>query len=147
MKNVLVLSSPGGHWVQLCRLNPALQRSNLIYACTYVRPAELEACDTYYKIEDISRDSLKRLPSSISKIYRIFNREKPEIVITTGALPGLIAIIIGKIRGVQTIWLDSIANSENVSMSGRVASYIADDCYTQWEHLTSKRIKYMGRVI
>lgn len=147
MKKILVISSPGGHWVQLCRLIPALKENTVVYACTYERPTEIQKSDTYHKIEDISRDSIGRLPSAISNTWKIIKDEKPDIIITTGALPGLLAIAVGRLRRTKTIWLDSIANSEQVSMSGRIASYCANECYTQWSNLTNKRIKYIGRVI
>jgi len=146
-RKILAISSPGGHWVQLCRLLPALTKSEVIYACTYVKPAELSDDDRYYAIGDISRDTIGRLPNVVLKILKIIKKERPSHVITTGALPGLISIVLARIVGIKTIWLDSIANSEKISASGRIAAFIAHDCLTQWEHLSTSRIKYMGRVI
>jgi UDP-N-acetylglucosamine:LPS N-acetylglucosamine transferase len=148
LKNkVLALSSPGGHWVQLCRLIPAFKASDVIYACTYNKASELSDDDNYYIIGDISRDSIGRIFSVISGIVKILKKEKPTVIITTGALPGLIIILLGRLFGIKTIWLDSIANSEKISMSGKIASYLAHNCFTQWEILADKRIKYIGRVI
>lgn len=144
---VLALSSPGGHWVQLCRLIPAFKASDVVYACTYSKASELSDDDNYYVIGDISRDSLQRIFSVISGIVKILKKEKPTVIITTGALPGLITISLGRLLGIKTIWLDSIANSEKISMSGKIASYLAHNCFTQWENLSAKRIKYIGRVI
>jgi UDP-N-acetylglucosamine:LPS N-acetylglucosamine transferase len=76
-----------------------------------------------------------------------FQKEKPTVIITTGALPGLITIFLGRLFGIKTIWLDSIANSEKISMSGVIASYLAHNCFTQWESLAGERIKFIGRVI
>ena len=42
---ILALSSPGGHWVQLCRLLPVFDKFEMVYACTYVKPTELKASD------------------------------------------------------------------------------------------------------
>lgn len=144
---VLALSSPGGHWVQLCRLLPALTHCDVVYACTYNKPTELSQEDRYYVIGDISRDTISRLPSVIKDILKIINNERPSHIITTGALPGLITIILARFCGVNTIWLDSIANSEKLSFSGRLASFLASDCLTQWENLANTRVKYIGRVI
>jgi len=144
---VLALSSPGGHWVQLCRLLPVFKECDVVYACTYQKATELSDDDKYYVIGDISRDSIHRVFPVISGILSIFKKEKPTVIITTGALPGLITLVLGRCYGIKTIWLDSIANSEQVSMSGKIASFIAHNTYTQWEHLTNKRIQYIGRVI
>lgn len=144
---VLALSSPGGHWVQLCRLIPAFKASEVVYACTYNKASELSDDETYYVVGDISRDSIQRIFSVISDIVKILKKEKPTIIITTGALPGLITVLLGRLFGIKTIWLDSIANSEKISMSGKLASYLTRNCFTQWEGLANKRIKYIGRVI
>jgi UDP-N-acetylglucosamine:LPS N-acetylglucosamine transferase len=144
---VLALSSPGGHWVQLCRLIPAFKAVDVVYACTYRKASELSEKDNYYVIGDISRDSIQRIFSVISGIVRILRKEKPTVIITTGALPGLITLVLGRLFGIKTIWLDSIANSEQVSMSGKIAAYLAHNCFTQWENLANNRIKYIGRVI
>jgi hypothetical protein len=144
---ILALSSPGGHWVQLSRLLPALVNCDVVYACTYTKPSELADNDRYYIIEDISRDTIIRLPNVLSQIGKIYKQDKPTHIISTGALPGLIAIILGRFKGTETIWLDSIANSEKISMSGRLASFLAHNCFTQWENLSTKRVKYIGRVL
>ncbi|MCJ8349709.1 hypothetical protein [Moritella sp.] len=144
---ILAISSPGGHWVQLCRLLPLFASNNVVYACTYEKPTELSDSDNYYVIGDISRDTISRLFNVVSGLLSILRKEKPTHVITTGALPGLITIIIARLLGSKTIWLDSIANSEKISLSGFVASYFAHNSFTQWEHLANKRTQYIGRVI
>lgn len=144
---ILAIASPGGHWVQLCRLIPAFKASEVVYACTYNKASELSEDDNYYVIGDISRDSIQRIFSVISGIVEILKKEKPTVIITTGALPGLITILLGRLFGIKTIWLDSIANSEKISMSGKVASYFATNSFTQWDNLSGNRIKYIGRVM
>lgn len=146
-KKILAVSSPGGHWVQLCRLVPSFDSCSVVYAGVYTRPTELNSDAVYYQIGDVSRDTMLKIPKVSSTIIKIIRNEKPNFIITTGALPGLLTLFIGKLFGIKTIWLDSIANSESISASGRLASYIADDCFTQWPNLTTSKIKYIGRVV
>jgi UDP-N-acetylglucosamine:LPS N-acetylglucosamine transferase len=146
-KKILAVSSPGGHWVQLCRLLPVFSKYEVVYACTYEKTTELNSSDKYYIIGDISRDTISRVFNVIAGLVTILKKERPTHVFTTGALPGLITIIIARFFGAKTIWLDSIANSEEISMSGKIASYFSNHCFTQWEHLANSRIKYIGRVI
>jgi hypothetical protein len=69
-------------------------------------------------------------------------------VVTTGAAPGYWAIRFGKLIGARTIWIDSIANAEELSMSGRLASKVADVCLTQWPHLDGEHgAQYAGSVL
>ena len=82
------------------------------------------------------------------EILKIIWKEKPSVVISTGAAPGLLAIFFGKIFGARTIWVDSIANVEKISMSGRIASFLVNLNMTQWPHLAkSSKIIFKGNVI
>ena len=44
----------------------------------------------------------------------------------TGAAPGYFAIRIGKLLGARTLWIDSIANAEELSMGGQLVAEKAD---------------------
>ena len=69
---------------------------------------------------------------------------------TTGAAPGLTALFVSKIfqRRSRTVWIDSIANTKRLSMSGRLAWLVADAWLTQWEHLAQPRgPQYWGAVL
>ena len=73
---------------------------------------------------------------------------RPDVIVTTGAAPGFFAILFGKKLGARTIWIDSIANVDELSMSGRMAGKYADLWLTQWEHLaTIGGPKFAGAVL
>ncbi len=75
-------------------------------------------------------------------------RERPEVVISTGAAPGYFAVRFGKLVGARTIWIDSIANAEELSLSGRKAGKHVDLWLTQWPHLaTPEGPIYAGNVL
>jgi hypothetical protein len=69
------------------------------------------------------------------RVLWIVLRERPDVVISTGAAPGYFAIRIGKLVGAKTIWIDSIANVQKLSRSGERIGSRADLWLTQWEHL------------
>ena len=62
-------------------------------------------------------------------------RERPDVVVSTGAAPGFLALRLGKLLRARTIWVDSIANAEELSLSGRRIGPHADLWLTQWEPL------------
>ena len=54
----------------------------------------------------------------------------------------------GRLMGARTIWLDSIANVEELSMSGRRIGHYVDLWLTQWPHLAQPEgPHYMGSVL
>jgi hypothetical protein len=45
------------------------------------------------------------------------------------------------------VWIDSVANVEELSLSGRLASERVDLCLTQWPHLAAGLVYYKGSVL
>ena len=132
----MVATSAGGHWVQMRRLLPAFAGCELVFAG--VEPA-LDADlapARYYRLRNASRsDPLGFFPLAW-QLARALRRERPAVVVTTGAAPGLVALALAKLfAGSRTVWIDSIANTERLSLSGRLARPVADAWLTQWPHL------------
>lgn len=134
---VLAVASGGGHWVQLRRLAAAFAGCDVAYVTTLpgyradVEPAR------FYVVRDASRWNKLRLIQSALQMLRIILKERPQVIISTGAAPGFLAVRLGKLFGARTIWLDSIANVEQLSMAGQKAGRFADLWLTQWPHLGS----------
>jgi UDP-N-acetylglucosamine:LPS N-acetylglucosamine transferase len=76
-------------------------------------------------------------------------KERPDIVITTGSLPLAIFCFSAKVFGAKIVWIDSIANVERLSMSGRFVRCFADLFLTQWPELASryKNVEYRGAIV
>ena len=72
--------------------------------------------------------------------------KKPDAIITTGAGPGLICVFAGWLLHRKTIWIDSIANVNHLSLSGRIAALFASRVYTQCKHLATGKIHYAGDI-
>jgi len=69
-------------------------------------------------------------------------------VITTSAAPGLFGLLFGRLFGAMTMWIASIANPEQISLSSRLAGYVAHRVLPQWQHLAyEKRPQYQGNVL
>jgi len=134
-KRVFAIASGGGHWQQLMRLRPAFEKQDAVYVTTNAAYAVDVPGSDLFVVTDANRDEpLKLIRSAIEVLLRIV-KIRPDVVLSTGAAPGLFAIIFGRCVGARTIWVDSIANAEAVSLSGRVALRFAHIVLTQWPHL------------
>src|SRR5690606_7330734 len=101
----------------------------------------------YFNVQDCNRKNRwHSVKCFVQMFYRIVSI-RPRVIVTTGAAPGLMAIIIGSILGKKTLWIDSIANVERISMSGRIAQRFATKCLTQWPVLSDGKFEYKGGVI
>jgi hypothetical protein len=57
-------------------------------------------------------------------------------------------MLFGRLLGCKTIWVDSIANVDELSLSGQQAGRFADLWLTQWEHLERPEgPEYFGSVV
>lgn len=146
-QRVLAVASSGGHWVQLRRLAPAFDGHDVAYLTTDAgHRSEVETA-RFYTVNDANRWDKLALVRCALKVLWTLLRERPTIVVSTGAAPGYLAIRGGRLLGARTIWIDSVANVEELSMSGRMASATADLCLTQWPHLVGGNVRYMGAVL
>jgi UDP-N-acetylglucosamine transferase subunit ALG13 len=145
---VLALSSGGGHWVQLLRLRPAFKGCDVTYA-TVGRGYEPEIEGAKFRaVIDSNRDQKLKLILSFFSIAWLILTKRPHTIVSTGAAPGFFAIFIGRLLGKKTIWVDSIANAEELSMSGQKAGKYATHWLTQWEHLAKPEgPHYFGNVL
>lgn len=129
-------------------LRPAFDCENLIFA-TVRKGYQRDVCGCEFRvIKDGNLSRKWRLAKSAFSILCLLLVERPDIVISTGAAPGYFAMFFGKLLGMRTVWVDSIANADELSMSGRNARMCADLWITQWEHLAVRNgPKYYGSVL
>ncbi len=148
-KRILAIASGGGHWVQLLRLRPAFEGCEVTFAS--VRPAYADDIpgERFVTIPDATRWDRIRLLRMMFRVAWLVGRLRPDVIISTGAAPGYVAIRLGKLIGAKTVWLDSIANVEQVSLSGQKIGPHADLWLTQWDHLATDDSQpgYRGAVI
>jgi UDP-N-acetylglucosamine:LPS N-acetylglucosamine transferase len=158
---ILAIASAGGHWVQLRRLQPAWEGCHVIYVSTSEsrrdeilnEPQEQGGSPAdFYTVVEATRWEKYKLLKQFLQITKILLKARPHVVISTGAAPGFFALRVGKLLGARTIWVDSIANVESLSLSGTKAGSCADLWLTQWEHLAKsnndkKNPHYEGSVI
>ena len=137
-KRILAISSGGGHWVQLMRTRSAFDGHNVTYVTVRKSYSSDVAGEKFRVIRDATRWNKFGLLIQLCQIIWIVLLVRPHIVISTGASPGVFAIRIARILGAKTCWLDSIANAEELSMSGKMIAPYADLWLTQWPHLAAK---------
>ncbi|MEO0621175.1 MAG: UDP-N-acetylglucosamine--LPS N-acetylglucosamine transferase [Pseudomonadota bacterium] len=143
-RRVMVVASAGGHWVQLFRMRPAWAGCAVTYVTTdpgYGAEVVADAAargepePAYRTVTDANRWQKLRLARQALEIGWLVLRRRPQAIVTTGAAPGYFALRFGRLIGARTIWVDSIANAEELSLSGARAGRHSDLWLTQWPHL------------
>lgn len=134
-KKILAVSSGGGHWVELIRLILAFEGHDTVFATVEEAYRSEVGAAQFYTIRDVTRWNKLRWVQTFIKLAWILLLERPDVVVSTGALPGYFSLRLAKWFGAKTIWIDSIANVEELSLSGRMIGKYADLWLTQWPHL------------
>ncbi len=144
----MLVASHGGHWVQLRRLAVAFDGMDVRFVCTNpgvgeeVKPFSLDV------VPDANLNDKPALLRLALRMFWVVLRNRPDIVVSTGAAPGFFALLFGKMLGARTIWVDSIANADQMSVSGAKVRPFADLWLTQWPHLVGPQGPYYkGAVI
>ena len=137
---IMAVASAGGHWVQLMRLRPAWEGLEVTYVTTDPGLRQTleeagKATPDFRVITEANRWHKRKLIRQLAELTFIMARVRPDAVITTGAAPGYFALRLGRLFGARTVWIDSMANAEELSLSGQQARRHADLWLTQWEHL------------
>ncbi|BDI59490.1 glucuronosyltransferase [Qipengyuania nanhaisediminis] len=147
-RKVLAVASTGGHWEQLMLLRETLDKFDTRYATTDARAARQRHIEDAVIVPDCNLDRpLATLWCALVSLWTVV-RIRPQRIISTGAAPGLLMICAGRLVGAKTLWIDSVANGERLSLSGRLAMRISHQCLTQWEHLSHETgAGYAGAVL
>lgn len=147
-KRILAAASIGGHWIQLLRIAKPLEKNyEVAYMSTHEKCAKMVEGHEFYQMQDFSRWNAWRLVPAFFHCLNIVRKVRPAALITTGAAPGLVALIAAKCLGHKTIWVDSIANVKHLSLCGRIALRFASRTYTQWPDLAEGNIISSGNVL
>ena len=162
-KRILAISSSGGHWVQLMRLRPSWDHCESAYITTekdyekqvveYNESKNLPRSNFYTTVVATRWQKFKLL-RQLFDITIVLLKFRPHYIISTGAAPGYFALRIGGLLGAKTVWLDSIANAEELSLSGKKIRNNADVCLSQWQDVAeksedgkSKSVQFWGSVL
>ncbi|RZF60647.1 oligosaccharide biosynthesis protein Alg14 [Sphingomonas populi] len=131
-KRLLALASGGGHWIELLRLRPAFEGWDVAYVSMFENYTSSIPGARYYTVPDASRFDKLAFPKVFARALPIMLKERPHAIVTTGSAPMLAFLMIAKLMGTKTLWIDSIAQAEEMSSSGKVAKKLATKAVAQW---------------
>ncbi len=103
-----------------------------------------------YVVGECDRNKPFQIAVSTLKSFRFILKERPDVIITTGSLPIAITCLIGKMFGTKIIWIDSIAQIDQLSMSGKLILKYADVFLTQWPEVAAlhpHKAEYCGELL
>lgn len=141
-KNVMFISSTGGHLTELFQLKELFNKYNY-HIVTEKTESNLSLKKKYKNKIDFlvfgTKDHLITYPFKL--IYNCFKsiylyiKIHPDYIVTTGAHTAGPMCCIGKILGSKIIYIESFANISTKTITGRLLYPIADEFIVQWENM------------
>lgn len=141
-KKVLFISSTGGHLGELMQLKSIFKNYNY-HIITDKDKTTKNLINTYgsridYLVYGTKDNLLKYIfifPYNIIKSFCLFIKIRPKVIITTGAHTCVPICYIGKLFRRKIIYIETFANSETRTLTGRMIYPIANTFIVQWESM------------
>ena len=149
-KKICLAASAGGHLSQLLLLEQLWESNEVVCVSTGMMVKEkLQEIGRTYIVGECNNQQPVRTFFVAFKCLFIVLKEKPDIIISTGAAVGFLICFWAKLFGAHVIWVDSIANTEDLSLSGRMIRRYANLILSQWPHVADRYpdVEYAGEII
>ena len=141
-KKVLFISSTGGHLSELLQLKPLFKK--------YEYNIITEKDKANIKLKEEYGDKLYFLPygtraKMVSYIFKysylclktiyLYFKIRPKVIVTTGTHTAGPICVLGKIFGSKVVYIETFANANKKTATGRLIYPIADLFIVQWEEM------------
>ncbi len=143
--------SPGGHFAEMRKIMDAFKGHDIIYAT--IKTKSTENLPKVYYLKDTAGSTrffmlVNMMVGTIQSLKIIF-KEKPRVIISSGADVTIPICYLGKLFGKKILFIESLCRVNDLSPSGKIVYPIADLFLVQWERLTKKysKAKYWGAVL
>lgn len=127
-----LVSSSGGHWEQLKKLQPLLDKYDGFYV---TEKTKFEANAKYFMIQTDLKDKLmpvKMFVNGFKAIY-IWIKERPDFVITTGTMVAYPFYILSIITRKKFVFIETFGRANMPTVAGKLMEKHSDLFIVQWE--------------
>ena len=140
MKKVLFISSAGGHFNELMRLEPLFKKYDSYFATEKLKATKKlkkRFKNKFFYLVYGTKDHMltypfKLLANSFISLYQ-FIKIRPDVIVTTGAQSAGPMCCIAKIFRKKIIFIETMANIDKKTITGKLVYKFADLFIVQWE--------------
>lgn len=134
---VCFAASSGGHLEEMSRLSSLVQEGDFVLT-ERSEMAALDWCKNIVYVPQMNRREwlfiLKFIWLFLKSFYWMI-KEKPDAIVSTGALITYPICLIGKMFGKRVIYIESFARVDQSSLTGKLLYKIADIFIVQWKEM------------
>lgn len=140
-KKVLFISSEGGHFSELLQLTKTMNKYNSFIVTEKNFLSDESKINYGTRIKFLLNTKPKKpsyiILAPINILYSLyyFIKINPDVIITTGAHTAVAMCYIAKLFGRKIIYIETFANLESKTVTGRLVHPIADAFVVQWKSM------------
>lgn len=127
-----LVSSSGGHWEQLQKLQPLIDKYD---GFLVTEKAQFPEKAKYFMIQTDLKDMLM-IPKMIvngARTIRIWINEKPDIIITTGTMVAYPFYLLAILTHRKFIFIETFGRADMPTVAGKMMEKHSDLFIVQWE--------------
>jgi UDP-N-acetylglucosamine:LPS N-acetylglucosamine transferase len=136
-EHVLLVASSGGHLAQLLALRPWWRERDRTWVTFGTEDArsQLDGERAVWAYHPTTRNLLN-LVRNLSLAIRVMRRDRPDIVVSTGAAVAFPFFLVAKVMRVPTVYIEVYDRLDSPTLTGRLCRPITDLFCVQWEEQT-----------
>ena len=138
MKKICFIASSGGHFEQIMMLKTLMEKYKSFIVTEKTTYSVSNNDIPFYYLKQVNRHEIKFIPYMLINAMKslwIFFKEKPDIVISTGALATIPICITAKLFRKKIIFIESFAKINSPTLTGKLVYKFADQFYVHWEEM------------
>lgn len=136
---VLLVCSSGGHFKGLQQLQPFWENHDRVWVT--FRTATTENALTGEKVYWAYSPTNRNLPNLLKNLilaFQVINKTRPQLILSTGAGVAVPFLIMGKLFGCQTAFVESVTRIQTLSLSAKLVLPFLSILYVQWPQLQAR---------
>lgn len=136
-EHVLLVASSGGHLAQLLALRPWWRERDRTWVTFGTEDArsQLDGERSVWAYHPTTRNLLN-LVRNLSLAIRVMRRDRPDVVVSTGAAVAFPFFLVAKVMRVPTVYIEVYDRLDSPTLTGRLCRPITDLFCVQWEEQT-----------
>lgn len=133
---VCLVGSSGGHLTHLYMLKPFWNDKNRFWVTFNKMDANslLKNEKVYYCAYPTNRN-LKSLIKNTFLAIKVIRKEKPDLIISSGAAVAVPFFYIGKLHGAKTVYIEVFDRIDKSTLTGKLVYPVTDKFIVQWEEM------------
>lgn len=149
-RRIMLVSSPGGHLLQLNALKPAYEDFDRVWVTLPGSDVEGVLGDERYVLaHGPTNRSLIKAVRNLGVAWRVVRRERPHAILSTGAALAFPFFLVGRLHRCRLVYVESLTRTHSLSLSARLVYPLAHAFFVQWPEAVGKlrRARYEGNVL